>query len=216
MTPTMLSRGVDNGRPHAWVALLALIMATLVACADGPPDAPDAPSRSASPAASDCACAPSAPVIDPALLAFLSKAKALHHQADLAEDDKNTAAAIEALERVVDSPLPPGEPLAVEVREVMADTLARSAELRSRDDYQAALKDINRGLQLASERSHYRGRLMEVLGVVEEREFKRLEAAGDPAAAAAKERALKALEEAVAIQDDVIKRALGDALPAPE
>lgn len=193
------------------VVLLSVLL-PLAACTESAPDPTEGPavvstSISAT-TADDCRCPPAQAVVDPALLAFLSKAKSLHNQADMADAEQDTEAAIKALDRLVAGPLPAGDPPAPEVREVMADTLARSAELRSRSDYQAALKDIDRGLSLARERSHYRGRLMEVLGVVEQREFKRLQEAGDDDAPAAKERALKAFEEAVAIQDDVIKRAL--------
>ncbi len=197
------------------LALASAALLILSGCTDT--TAPtNAASEPATTVAGDCLCPPPEAVVDPALLAFLSKAKALHHEADLAEDAHDDEAAIAALDRLTAGPQPQRQPPAPEVREVLADTFARSAALRSRDDYRGALKDVARGLALAPERSHYRGRLMEVLGVVEQRQFKRLEKAGDAAAAAAKERALKAFEEAVAIQDEVIQRALGGAHDAPE
>ncbi|MEZ4442578.1 MAG: hypothetical protein R3B72_26020 [Polyangiaceae bacterium] len=152
------------------------------------------------------------PVVDAPLLAFLSKAKAVHHQADLAEADKDIAGAEAALRQLVDGPVPGGAELPPEAREVLADTLARLAELGSSEGrFDAAVKDVERGLALARERTHFRGRLMEVLGVVEQRRYEHLLADGeDVAAKAAKERAIKAFQEAIAIQDEVIERALGD------
>jgi predicted negative regulator of RcsB-dependent stress response len=96
---------------------------------------------------------------------------------------------------------------------VLADTFARLAELRSAlGEFDAALGDVRRGLELAVEPTHFRGRLMEVRGLVEERHAKALEDRGDAKAAlAAKERALAAYEQAVEIQDQVIARTLGDA-----
>ena len=44
-----------------------------------------------------CACEGTTPV-DPVLVAFLSKAKALHHEADIYESQKNLDAAISALD----------------------------------------------------------------------------------------------------------------------
>jgi hypothetical protein len=115
--------------------------------------------------------------------------------------------------------MPPGA-LAPEAREVLADTLARAAELRSslgqldRAHFDRAKSDIARGLELAPERTHYRGRLMEVLGQVEKRLYQKLRDDGDEVgAAAAKKRALDASEEAVMIQDEVIKRTLEEDLP---
>jgi hypothetical protein len=156
-----------------------------------------------------------APVVDPALLAFLSKAKSLHHRADMAEEDEQPDLAIALLEQLVDGPTPGGKEPSPEVREVVADTLARMAELRSArgadGDIEAAKKDVERGLALAEERTHFRGRLMEVRGVVEQRlREKLLEAGDDKGAEEAKQRAIAAFEQAVEIQDEVIKRALSE------
>jgi tetratricopeptide (TPR) repeat protein len=166
------------------------------------------------PAASGaCPCATS--VVDPALLAFLSKAKAVHHRADLEERAGRTAEAIAALRELVDGPAPGGGSPPPEAREVIADTLARIGELASaRGDFDVAKRAVERGLALAVERTHFRGRLMEVLGVVEERLHDRLRGQGPERAAeaaAARDRALGAYEEAVAIQDEVIRKALREA-----
>lgn len=160
----------------------------------------------------DVVCPPTSaqPVVDPALLAFLSKAKAVHHRADVAEDDGKPAEALKVLEGLVNGPRPKGEPPSPEVREVLADTLSRTASLRSElNDYDAAKRDLERGLKLLPERNLFRGRLMEVTGVVEQRRHQALTEAGDDeGAAAAKERAIEAFNEAVAIQDEVITRTL--------
>jgi len=178
-----------------------------------------APSSTLAPAASGAAefCAPcpcaSASVVDPSLMAFLSKARSSHHEADLAEQDKDQAGAIRALGRLVTGPIPGGNSPSPEVREVLADSLARLAELRSATgDFDAASSDIDRGLSLAVEPTHFRGRLMEMRGLVEERRAKALEGSGDRnGARAAKERALDAYTQAIDIQDQVIRDALRDA-----
>jgi len=192
-----------------WV-LTALVTVQLgvMACVepDGPPLA-----TTAAPAVS-CDCGAGAPVVDRALLAFLSKAKAVHHHADIAEADDATDQAIAVLQTLVNGPIPGGKQPPPEVREVLADTLARLAELRSAaGDFAAAKRDVERGLGLAVERTHYRGRLMEVLGVVEQRLHRKLQEDGNEAGAQqAKSRAIEAFQKAVAIQDEVIRDALGD------
>jgi tetratricopeptide (TPR) repeat protein len=162
----------------------------------------------------DCACA-GEPVVDAALLAFLSKARAAHHQADLAQDDGNLDLAIAALEPVATGPRPVaanGE-LPPEAAEVIADVRARLADLRSDlGDFAAAERDVDQGLALAPKPTHFRGHLFEMRGLVHEREAKALDAQGDaPGAAKAKAKALDAFEMAIKIQDQVITEALGDA-----
>src|SRR5690606_27947547 len=129
-------------------------------------------------------------------------------------------AALSALDELSDGALPGGQ-LSPEVREVLADTLARTAELRSGiGQFDEAKADVQRGLLLASERTHYRGRLMEVLGAVEARLHDKLvedalaqteAGASDDAvsaltkqADAAKQRAIEASLEAIDIQEEVI------------
>jgi hypothetical protein len=146
--------------------------------------------------------------VDPALLAFLSKAKSAHYQADIAEEDGDASAAIEHLDHLVKGPRPKAD--SPEVREVVADTLARMAEIRSGDgQLDEAMQDVQEGLRLATETTHYRGRLMEVEGVVHQRRHKReLEAGNARAAEEAKIAAIASFEKAIEIQDEVIKRAL--------
>ena len=146
--------------------------------------------------------------VDPALLAFLSRARSAHHAADAHEARGDLAASAREIEAVVNGALPPG-PAAPEVREVLADSLARLAELATRaNDFAAAERHVGRGLELVPEPSYFRGHLVEVRGSMEEQRSKALEAAGDKAgAASARERALAAFQEAMRIQDDVIKRA---------
>jgi tetratricopeptide (TPR) repeat protein len=157
-----------------------------------------------------CACDGPAPVVDATLLAFLSKARAAHHDADLAEERGDRDAAVKALERVVVGPVPGGAAPPPEAAEVLADTLARLADLRSAaGDFDAAERDAARGLALASDPTYFRGHLFEVRGLVRERRAAALAAGGDAAAAAAQRRAAVAdFEEAIGIQDRVIERAL--------
>ena len=73
------------------------------------------------------------------------------------------------------------------------------------------MRDVDEGLKLAKERTHFRGRLMEVQGVVQQRFHKQLLADGkDAAAAQQKAAAIGSFEAAIEIQDEVIKRALDD------
>ena len=142
-----------------------------------------------------------------ALLAFLSRSRAAHHRADAREEQKDLPAAEAELSAVVAGPTPPC-PNAAEVREVLADTRARLAELRSRHGaFDAAAADVDQGLTLVPERSYFRGHLMEIRGLVEERRGKALAAAGDATGAkAAEERALTAFQGAMRIQAAVIER----------
>jgi tetratricopeptide (TPR) repeat protein len=156
-------------------------------------------------------------VVDVSLLAFLSKARAAHHQADIAERAGKVAEAIQPLERLVVEAVPGTTKPAPEVREVLADTYARLAELHSSlGEFVAAHEALERGLRLATERTHFRGRLMEVRGLVEERHAKKLAADGDSdGARTANARAVAAFEQAIEIQADVIEQTLADAGDAP-
>ncbi len=159
-------------------------------------------------------CAPPAGAVSVELLAFLSRARSLHTKADLAVDADNPEAAVESLDELVQGVMPPGEP-SPEVREVLADTLARSAELRSNmRQTKRAKEDIARGLEFAPERTYFRGRLLGVLGVIESRVAKDLAEAGDAAGAeSAKARAITALNEEIDIQEEVINRSLSEDMP---
>jgi hypothetical protein len=163
-----------------------------------------------------CSCEGTKPaqLVDQALVAFLSKARAAHLQADALESG-DAAGAIRALEAVVNGPLPPGK--APEVDEVVADTRARLAELRAGTGaFDAARADVQAGLARVPTVSYFRGHLYEVLGFVEEKDAAAKAAAGDTAGAeAAKKRAIAASKEAVSIQDEVIQRALGKEKPTP-
>jgi tetratricopeptide (TPR) repeat protein len=171
--------------------------------------------RGGADAASDCTCAgasvtmgttPPNPVVDATLLAFLGKARAAHHQADLHQDDGDLDLAIAALEPVVNA----AHPASPEAIEVIADTRARLADLRSDlAHYDAALADVEAGLALAGEPSHFRGHLFEMKGVVLERRFHAQEAAGEQEAAEkSKADALEAFRKAIEVQDKVIDEAL--------
>jgi hypothetical protein len=146
--------------------------------------------------------------VDPVLMSFLGSARAAHHLADGREEKGDLSGAEAALGSLIDGPLPPKRD-AAEVREVIADTRARLADFRSRrGDFDRALADVQKGLDLVPEQSYFRGHLFETRGLVEERRTKALTASGDQAGAAqARERALAAFEEAMRIQQAVIKGA---------
>jgi hypothetical protein len=156
-----------------------------------------------------CRC-PNAAVVDTTLLAFLSKASAAHHQADLALERKDDAAAIAALDAVCKEPWPSNTP---EAREVVADTRARLSEVRSAGgDFEGALGDVAEGLTLADSPTHFQGHLLEMRGIVLERQANALAAHGDILGAErAKSSAVAAFGAAIEVQDLVIERALGDA-----
>lgn len=191
-------------------ACLALLAAAHVGCArdDAQARATGARGESA------CACAPTQ-VVDPTLLAFLSRARAAHHAADVTLGAGDRAAAIRALEGIIAAPRPPGTP--PEVAEVIADAYARLAELRSEaGEFDAAARDVEAGLELAPAPSHFQGHLYEVAGVVEERRAKALDERGDrEEAAQVRKRAVGLLERAISIQDQVITEALKSAPEKP-
>lgn len=146
----------------------------------------------------------SAPV-DEALLAYLSTARSLHHEADLAEDAQEIEKAIHALERIVATVQPRK---ALEINEVLADTYARLGDLRSRlGHFEAAHRDVDQGVRMATEHTYFSGHLFEVRGLIEERHSKKLAEQGKKGdAAQARERAIKAYEQAIAEQNLVIQR----------
>ena len=156
--------------------------------------------------------------VDPVLLAFLSRARAAHHAADLAESRSDRPRAIDVLREVSDGPLPAGQASeAAEVREVLADTLARLADLQSQQgNHEEALRRIDRGLTLVPTPTYFRGHLYEVRGLAEERLAARLQAQGDATGAvAAKERAFSALEAAMKLQASVIEQSASSKRDAP-
>ena len=150
-----------------------------------------------------------APVSDD-LMAFLSKARAAHHKADLQEAKEDLPGAIVAVRSIVAGPHPKTSP---ELREVLADAYARLADLESRvGNFDKALEEVASGLTQAQEVSHYRGHLFETKGLVHERRMAAYAAAGSKdKAAVEREAALAAFEQAIAIQDEVIQKLL----PAP-
>ena len=145
--------------------------------------------------------------VDPALLAFLSRARSAHHVADGFEEQKQLDRAVGVLEELVKGPQPGGQPPPSEVREVLSDTRARIADLESRRGrFESAEQHLKQGLDLAREATYFRGHLYEVRGLVEERRSKDLSAKGESGAAeTAKQRALEAFEESMKIQEQVIK-----------
>lgn len=149
--------------------------------------------------------------VDTQIMAFLSEARALHHRANLAEESGDLNGAIASMERLVAASRPHPERKAPEVEEVLADALARLAELRLRKgDLEGAATAVKTGLEHVAEPTYFRGHLIEVQGLIEEARAAQLADAGDAAAAGrARERAIQLLEEVVKIQDQVIKHSLG-------
>jgi hypothetical protein len=151
--------------------------------------------------------------VDERLLAFLSRARAAHHAADLAEGAGDRAGAIRALEAVTRGARPSSSP---EMAEVLADVHARLGELRSEQgDYEGAAREVGEGLPLVPGTSYFRGHLFEVRGRIEERRMEAARARGDEAgAAAARAEALASFDEAMRLQDAVIRATPEPAAPA--
>ena len=161
-----------------------------------------------------------APAVDTEIMAFLSEARALHHQANLAEESSDLPVAINAMDRLVAARRPHPERTTPEVEEVLADAYARLVELRlKKGDLDAAATAVKGGLEHVAEATYFRGHLVEVQGLVEEARAAQLADAGKPLEAkAAREHAVQLLEEVVKIQDQVIQRSLakdGGAEAAP-
>jgi hypothetical protein len=151
---------------------------------------------------------PNAPPIDARLMAFLSAARAAHHEADIKERAGDVDGAVALMQRLVAMPAP----AASEADEVLADAYARLAELHLGEaDLRGADRDVQSGLDHAAGSTYFRGHLLELEGIVEERRASALADAGSPREAAeARARAVSLLEEAVRVQEQVIVRALGD------
>ena len=166
----------------------------------------------------------SARPVDNKLMAWLSKARTLHHLADLGETDGGVDRAIAPLEQLVSGPTPAGP--SPEVDEVLADTYARLAELRvRRGDLDRAEADVVKGLERAQGKTYFRGHLLEVRGLVFEKLSESLAKAGKGVQAEeARQKAMRASLEAVRLQDEVISemidkgaapRGAASAPPAP-
>lgn len=179
----------------AGAAVTVLAMVLCGACRSGAESAPGCPSAEGTP-------------IDAPTMAFLSMARALHHEADLYEGRGDEHAAVGALERLVASPAPAGP----ETDEVRADAYARLAELRLKGgDLEGADRDVQTGLTWAHEVTYFRGHLLEVGGIVEEARAAKLSDAGSLVEAArARTSAINRLEAAVHIQQQVIEHSLVD------
>jgi hypothetical protein len=108
--------------------------------------------------------------VEPALVAFLSHARAAHHRADLFEDGLDLVKALDELAKVTSSPMAQRSAEFAEIREALADTRARMADLESRlGRPDEADREVARGLELVPEATYFRGHLLEVRGLLEER-----------------------------------------------
>lgn len=151
--------------------------------------------------------------VDASLMAYLSEARALHHQANVREDMGDLPGARAVLQRLVDARTPGPTAPPPEVEEVLADAYARLGELAlKQNDLDGAQAAIAKGLEHAPGVSYFRGHLLEVSGLVEEARSHHLADAGKlEEATHARERAITLLEEVVKIQEQVIERSLGGA-----
>lgn len=151
-----------------------------------------------------------APPIDTEVMAFLSEARALHHEANLKEEAGDVPGAVAAMDRLVAARRPHPETKTPEVEEVLADAYARLAELElKRGGLPAAGKAIDSGLAHAPDATYFRGHLVEVQGLLMEATAAEYADAGKKEEAAkARDKAIELLEEVVKIQDQVIQKSL--------
>jgi len=171
--------------------------------------------RSATPGAAPSAVTPCPEVpagtpVDKVLVAFLGKARAAHHSADLLEDKQDREGAVKVLEGLLTAKRIPERP---EAQEVVADTRARLADLKSElGRFDEATREVDSGLALVKGTTYYRGHLLEMRGLVHERHAKELRTQGDLGAAKiAEEAALEAFEASMRVQQQVIDETLPDA-----
>jgi hypothetical protein len=151
--------------------------------------------------------------IDTDVMAYLSLARSLHHQANLSEDSRDVPGAIAPLEHLVRAPKPHEGTKVPEVEEVLADTYARMAELRLRtSDLTAAEADVREGLTHAPDPTYFRGHLLEVMGIIDEVRASGLADAGLVGAAEqTRAKARELLKQAVAVQEEVLAHATAEA-----
>lgn len=149
--------------------------------------------------------------VDPRLMAFLSRARAAHHEADLHEGDLEKS--LGPLIALVDGPVPTGnQETPIEVREVLADTYARIADLESqRQRFDEADKRVTRALEWVQPVSYFRGHLLETRGLIAERRAAQLAQSGElEASKRSKLSAIEAFEQAMEVQAQVIRAAGGN------
>ena len=198
---------MNRARAMAFAALLATLAPfasfAFTACSK----AQDAGTASTC-VAGDAAATP----IDTDVMAFLSAARARHHEANLKEDAGDLPGALDAIQKLVAMKTPHPGAIVVEVEEVLADAHARLAELRLKTkDIDGAARDATKGLAHAAGPTYFRGHLLEVLGIAEEERAKELDLAGKADdAKQARARAIQLFHEVVGIQSQVIERSLGD------
>ncbi|MBK8216306.1 MAG: hypothetical protein IPK71_21450 [Myxococcales bacterium] len=160
------------------------------------------------------ACGRSTPRDDAAFdvetMAYLSEARALHHQAGIREDEGDLPGAIGAMTRLTSAARPHPERRVPEVEEVLADAFARRAELELRaGNTDGAMVSVREGLVHAEGPTFFRGHLLEVEGLVEKARAASFQDAGkNDEAKAARERAIRRLDEAVKIQEAVVNASL--------
>jgi hypothetical protein len=157
-----------------------------------------------------CVCDDGVPgaAVNQQLMAWLSKARTLHHLADLGQADGGIERAIAPIEELVSGPKPQGS--LPEVEEVLADTYARLAELRAeRGEFDRAEQEVVRGLSHAPGATYFHGHLLEVRGLVYEKLSASLAKADKRVEAEeARQKAMRASLEAVRMQDEVIRKTL--------
>ena len=185
------------GRAPRWLFVGVLLSAALIHCGK---------KSDAGVASGDDAGTP----VDLDVMAFLSEARALHHETNVHEDSGDVKAAIASLDRLVHAKRPREGTKVPEVEEVLADTYARLADLRLRSgDVDGASREVREGMTHAPDMTYFRGHLLEVDGIVEEARGANLADAGKrDEAQKARAHAIERLREAVDVQERVVTTSL--------
>lgn len=143
-----------------------------------------------------------------AVMATLGTVRALHHQADVFENAGDFARARGAVERVLQLSFPPEM---AEREDLRLDATGRLAELDLRlGDADGCIARATQGLAEARRESVLQARLMMVRGQCASALADRAQAAQNASLAARhRERALSDLEQSIAVNTRVLRRALG-------
>ena len=115
-----------TGSARLGAALVVLALAASFACAKKQDAANESPAAQPTQTA---AAADAGAVVDLEVMAFLSEARSLHHQANIREDEGDVPGAVTVMTRLVTATRPHEGQKIPEVEEVLADAWARLAEL---------------------------------------------------------------------------------------
>lgn len=147
------------------------------------------------------------------LMVALSQARNYHNMADIFESENKPELAESALRQILDVPFPEGSP---EAEDVELDARGRLGKLLlARGETESALAIVREGIDAAQRESFFLANLYTVKGEIHEARGEGLASGeGDPEAAArARERALEAYAESIAINERLQQDLMEEAAP---